>query len=95
MAAMGRAMSQKLTKAPPSATTSTAPAITNWAAAEAVSVCARRSEPAWISRYFSINASIRAALSPRPVMLRSTRVSVCSSERQKGMKPFRILCRSS
>jgi len=43
--------------------------------------------------YFSICASIFEDVSCNPVSFLSTCPKVLSSERQKGMNPFRILCR--
>ena len=95
IADIGRWISQKLTKAPPSAITSTKPAMKNWLDADAVSECSTFSDDFWISWYLSMRVSMRAAPSCMPVILASTLASVCSRDRQNGMKPARILWRCS
>ncbi len=67
----------------------------NWVNAETVSACSALSVFLLICSYFSICASIFDEVSCSPVSFLSTCPKVLSSERQNGMKPFRILWRDS
>jgi hypothetical protein len=84
-----------LISAPPAAMSSTSPEVANCVSAEIVSTCSALFVCLTISWYLSICASMCIALSARLVMCPSACVSLRSSERQKGMKPFRILWRDS
>ncbi len=74
---------------------STSVAMANCVAAEMVSACSAFSVWLTISSYFCIWASICIARSFRLVIFLSACARVLSSERQNGMKLFRILCRDS